>query len=315
MKCFIAIDGGGSATRCAIADEERIVHQTMGPTAKPLLVGMQQSGRMLFDAVLNLCAVSDIPFNLVRGISVGMSGVWDSSDVKKLSDELYAAANAQMYAMPRMSLCSDVEIAHQGAFGDEPGILVIAGTGSIAVCRDADGRLQRVGGYGPIAGDEGSGSWIGQRALAHVIRCSDGRARPGHLYEYMRQALDFTLPDDVRELALRWHRQEIAPAQFAPLVFKAAVERDREAVEILHQASVALVELADALAHNVGLRNAPVCFRGGVAEQPSMQRRLLRRLDEAIGLQWADRSGTAIDGALQIARSLGVKKNPVVVTA
>ncbi len=308
MKSFIAIDGGGSTTRCAIADETSIVCTLDAATAKPLVVGVQQSARILFDTILQICAVSDIPFARLRGVAIGMSGVWEATEVKELTDQLYAIANAQMYALPRLVITSDVDIAHRGAFADKPGILVIAGTGSIAVCRDPEGQLHRVGGYGPMIGDEGSGSWIGQRALSHVLRCCDGRSRPGHLFSYVAEYLHLNLPDQARDLAMLMHHQHLQSADLAPLVFRAAVERDRDAIEILHEASIALVELADALARNVGLRNAPVCFRGGIAEQASMQRRLLRRMDEVIGLRWVDCTGTALDGAMEMARALDVKK-------
>ncbi len=311
MKTYVAIDGGGSGTRCAIADESTILAQCEAPVAKPLLVGTQQSAKVLFDVILQCCALADVPYNRIRSMVIGMAGVWEAHEVKELGDQLYAVANAQMYALPRLLITSDVDIAHHGVFGSQPGILVVAGTGSMAVFRDRDNKLLRCGGYGPIVGDEGSGTWISQRALTYVLRCCDGRERPGPLFDLVRSTLALDLPSQARDLALLIQRQELRVAEIAPLVFQAAIDRDRVALDILHQASIALVELAEALARTINVRSVPVSFVGSIAEQPSMRRRLLRRLDEVRILRWMDSDATALDGAIDKARSLAGSKDAV----
>jgi N-acetylglucosamine kinase-like BadF-type ATPase len=97
-------------------------------------------------------------FSGLRRLTLGSTGLWNPE----------SRANARRLLRPcagRVVAVSDVELAHAAAFGGGPGLLVVAGTGSIAAARDRRGRWQRAGGWGQLLGDEGSGFWIGRAAL------------------------------------------------------------------------------------------------------------------------------------------------------
>ena len=90
---------------------------------------------------------------------VAARGVWTAAERARAERRLAGLAR-------RVQAISDVEAAFRGALGDQAGVLVLAGTGSIALGRDALGRWARAGGLGPLVGDEGSAFWIGRRWIA-----------------------------------------------------------------------------------------------------------------------------------------------------
>ena len=94
----------------------------------------------------------------LEGLTVGATGLWRPADREFLARKLRSQAK-------KVRAFSDLELAHDAAFHGEAGILVIGGTGAIALGRGASGRTARAGGLGALLGDEGSGFWIGRRAL------------------------------------------------------------------------------------------------------------------------------------------------------
>src|SRR5213078_4483038 len=75
----------------------------------------------------------------------------------------------------RVLVVNDALIALAAGAGDDPGIVIISGTGSIVYGRNERVEAARAGGWGHMIGDEGSGYWIGREALAAVMRAGDGR--------------------------------------------------------------------------------------------------------------------------------------------
>lgn len=303
MSYYCAIDGGGTQTRCAIADATRVLGEHTAPSAKPARRGYEESGLLLFDAILAACADADVPFNLLKGISIGMSGVWTEHERSQLREALYAAAHAAMYPLPRILLASDIENAVMGALGNDHGVVVISGTGSVAIGRNSSGALLRVGGYGPELGDEGSGAWIGRAAFQHMVRAVDGREQHTELTRRLASILQIHSADDVR-VFIGDHRFDMAFfAELAPCVFEHAMHGLDEARDIIHKAAEELCLLAHGASAHFSAQPVPVCFLGSIAEQELMSHTLRQHIQADRTLQWAEPRGTALDGALARARS------------
>ncbi|HVC09891.1 MAG TPA: BadF/BadG/BcrA/BcrD ATPase family protein [Elusimicrobiota bacterium] len=138
-----------------------------GSLLRACLVG--RDGRVLRRARMTAPRLDDVP-KIVRsikrrwrvesldGLVLGGTGIWTGAKKRELRAALRKTAR-------RARVLSDVEMAHQAAFGAGPGILVVAGTGSIAFGRSPQGRTARAGGWGALLGDEGSAFWIGREAL------------------------------------------------------------------------------------------------------------------------------------------------------
>jgi glucosamine kinase len=225
----VGVDGGGTALRALVLDggakalarlQSASVHLTGG---SPGLVSAAV-GELVQEAVAR--AGATLP---VAALWAGMAGAGQEGVRGELERALGEAGLAE-----RVGVGTDVEAAFTDAFGDGAGLLLMAGTGSIAWGRSEDGRQARVGGWGWLLGDEGSGYAIGIEAMKRVARSADGRAPATGL---SRRLLDRLRLDDADDL-IAWSSRapRAAVAGLVPDIHAAAIEGDEAAAEILEDA-------------------------------------------------------------------------------
>jgi N-acetylglucosamine kinase-like BadF-type ATPase len=214
--------------------------------------------------------------------------------------ELHAALRSEGVAK-FIAVTTDVEIALVAAFGDGSGIVVSAGTGSIAVARDHDGVLHRLGGYGWQMGDEGSGYSIGRAALGAASRARDGRSPATALEQRLLEAArcgDF-------DALVRWAAAATPGevASLAPHVLEVAAAGDPVAQGIADYAARELSLLALLLAerlHDDG--PTPVALTGGLLETiPTLRRAVLAKLADQPLLRPLGEPVDAVLGAIALA--------------
>jgi N-acetylglucosamine kinase-like BadF-type ATPase len=218
--------------------------------------------------------------------------------------ELAKALRAENLAT-RVEVTTDVELALAGAFESGPGIVVSAGTGSIAVGRDTKGGRRRIGGYGWQMGDEGSGYAIGRAALGAVSRAHDGRSPRTALTDYVLTA---TRSQDFDAL-VRW-AASASPAEIAslaPHVLDVAGQGDPLAQGIADYAARELSQLAICLLPQLEAEPpVGVALTGGLlTEDRPLRRTVLARLGEEPGLKPVDGPVDAVVGALRLAAKTG----------
>src|SRR2546422_9701649 len=162
---LLGVDAGGSHTAVAIGDQRgRVLARADGPGSAMRPGGAERSAAVILDVARR--AVTQAKVMLPASIAlVGAAGAGRPPEQEALAAAIKAAGVAE-----RVDVRGDTEIALAAAFGDGPGILINAGTGSIAYARGADGRLHRAGGHGWQLGDEGGGYWLGRRGLAAAAR-------------------------------------------------------------------------------------------------------------------------------------------------
>jgi glucosamine kinase len=168
------------------------------------------------------------------------------------------------HAAAHIVIVGDAEALMTDAFGNEPGVLVVAGTGSIAWARAADGTQVRVGGWGLHIGDEGSGYAIGEAALRAVARAADGRAPATDLTAAVLEQLWLTNTADLIGWAARASKADVA--SLAPRTLRCAEHGDPAATQIRDDAVGELVLLATTAAHRIGLLQPHVALAGGLVE-------------------------------------------------
>lgn len=211
-------------------------------------------------------------FGPVDEVIVGAAGALAVPDsARALGDALLRSLRAQ-----RVTVTSDAVIAHAGALNGEPGVVLIAGTGIVAVAIDANGALRTVDGWGPWLGDEGGGTWIGAAGLRAALRGHDGRGPSTTLLDAARARFGppETWPAQLTDAA--------ALASFAPDVI--AAKGDAAALAIISAAAEALAVTASAAG------DGPVAMVGGLAGIEALRERL----------DLIPAAGDALDGALRL---------------
>jgi glucosamine kinase len=212
-------------------------------------------------------------------LCVGVAGVGREPERQALWQALASRELAE-----DVVIHTDISIALDDAFGEGPGVLLVSGTGSIAYGRGPSGQVARCGGWGPVCGDEGSGQWIGRRALSVVTAAADGREPETALIGAVLTAAQVNEPQEL----IAWAAQA-SPAQLAslaPVVSSVADAGDLRANAILSLAVEELVLHVRTLARELfGDERAatPVAFTGGMLTKGStLRKRLEHRLKSAV---------------------------------
>src|SRR5262245_37808748 len=210
MKVVLAIDGGGSRTRCLTIDSSGSVlgHSESGPS-NHLLVNEEIVRRSLAEATRKALSSCGLNNNAVACLSAGLAGVdFDGADAPPME------ALLKDLGFDSLVINGDMVIAHAGALQSRPGVVALAGTGSVTLGIGSDGKRVKVGGWGPIYGDEGSAYRIGQMALRAAARAYDGRGSATRLTDALLTALGLT---DFRQTVARVYVQRMESREIAAL--------------------------------------------------------------------------------------------------
>jgi phenylacetic acid degradation operon negative regulatory protein len=236
--------------------------------------------------------------------AVGASGIEAGSPVQSEGQALAAAALE--LPMTRLAVTGDERTALRGAFPAGPGIVVISGTGTIAVGRDGRGREHRCAGWGWLLDGAGSAMDIGRDGLALSLRMADGREPLSPLLDALWRGLELDPADPqaaqrIKAMVVDPHFGAAGFAKLAPLVNRLAEEGDQQAITILEHNAAALAAMAAAVATSLELQSAPICAMGGALEHLGELRRrfaalLASRLE---GSSLVSANGDACQGALR----------------
>ena len=256
------MDGGGTKTRAVVAADggRRVLGKGQAGPANPLRVGVAEAAAAVREAVERACAAAGVRRTELAAAKVGLAGV-KRADLRAAM----RAALAELGIKP-LEVVPDSEIALYAATEGRPGLVVIAGTGSICCGRNVRGRQACAGGWGPVAGDEGSGSWIARRGLQAVAKATDGRgprtALVGPACDYFNVAAPEDLATAVYAPSITNHRI----AGFGRFVIEAAKRRDPVSREIVEGAGRELALAAGAVIRKLRMQREgfAVGYVGGV---------------------------------------------------
>jgi glucosamine kinase len=233
MNHFLAIDAGGTKTRCLLADESQVLGRAATGSVKLMRVGETEASARLQAMLTEVSLASGVALKDVAQTCIGLAGLTIDAVREWAEREIGKSVGGSLL------LAGDEEIALDGAFRGGPGILIIAGTGSNALGRAADGAMYHAGGWGPALGDEGSGFWIGQEALRAGFWAKDR----GVSTDLLTDIGEFWGAKSVGEIV------EMANARpgpdfpaLAPVVVRCAEAGDELAAAVLERAGVELAE-------------------------------------------------------------------------
>ena len=255
----LGIDGGGTGTRWRLADAEG---GTLGEGSLRPLTGhvFEPSSRAAAEAVVAEIAAAVRAAGKPDRICAGITGLSTGSETAAMISGWLA--HAFELSADAVQVVDDMRIAYRAAFRPGEGILVYAGTGSVAMHLAEDGKVERAGGHGYLIDDAGGGYWIGRQALAAVLRAADEGRDAGTLGREIGLAIGGLGWDRVRRFVYGGGRAAVATLTHA--VAKAAARDDDSAVTILSSAGEELARLARVLLGRLG-RSQPVALAGGAS--------------------------------------------------
>lgn len=279
-RLYLGVDGGQSSTTALIADEKgRVIGQGHGGPCDHVsgVEGRNRFFTALGDCLEQACREAAIDAETVAfaAACLGFSG--GAADKEAYSRELIRSS---IYKVTH-----DAEIALSGATAGEPGIIIIAGSGSMAFGRNAEGETARAGGWGYIFGDEGGAFDLTRQALRAALKAEEGWGPPTRAREMLLEASGAR---DANDLLHRFYTAEFPRkriASYAPLVTQAAEEGDAMALRILADAAAKLAWFVEGVYERLFQAGTvvPVAHIGGVFKSARLLKQFADRIRQDLG--------------------------------
>lgn len=272
MSLYLGLDGGGRKTNATLVDDTgRLVTEAVGGASNPLRSSLTRALTALDDAAARAMEKAGAEVGDVRAVTAGVAGAGRPRVARRI-----AAFLSTRFRGAEIEAVTDLDIALDAVAETGPAIVLLSGTGSAALGRDAAGRTARAGGWGPWFSDQGSAFDIGRRALATMARRRDSGLPPSRL--------DQAVFAEIGHRDWQWLVDEVArkPLQRLPALFPAVVAAAEAGSEtarsILTESAARLTELAGMVIGRLELGSAdfPVSCVGGVWGRT-------RFLDEDVG--------------------------------
>jgi N-acetylglucosamine kinase-like BadF-type ATPase len=216
----IGMDGGATKTAAMLSDLSGnvLAEETSGPS-NPQVVGFEKVAEVIVGLAEELAGRAGCKTNDIVSLIAGLAGAGRDGDKDQVKAAVASEAKRRKAVLGRVGIETDGRIALEGAFKGKSGIIIIAGTGSFALAKDHKGSTHRVGGWGRILGDEGSGYTIGRDGLNAVTKHLDGRGKPTLLTALIDQRFGLS---NHEKIIGSIYRSSFDVATVAPLVVEAA---------------------------------------------------------------------------------------------
>jgi N-acetylglucosamine kinase-like BadF-type ATPase len=292
----IGIDAGGTKTVCRLADQDgKVLAEARGAGAN-----LQNTGERHVETVLQQLMTETIQQAGAwpAVVCLGMAGVDRVGDAAVVSGIL-----ARLAPTSEVVVVNDALIALEAGVPGGPGVVIIAGTGSIAYGRSRAGRAARAGGWGYLLGDEGSGYWLGRQSLRAVVRSADGRGPHTLLTARVLAHYGVSRPQELVREIYDGRFQPSTVAAIAPAVQLAADDGDEIALHLIDTGARELSLAARSVCDQLALSHGPVVLAGGMFRAvPRMRQRVVAHLTGRWpGMLVTSLTGEPADGAVSLA--------------
>ncbi|WP_315787016.1 N-acetylglucosamine kinase [Fischerella sp. JS2] len=247
MSYVLGIDGGGSKTICVLMNHQKeVVGRGEAGASNYQIIGVEAAITSIQTAIIAALNLTDTI--TVNAICLGLAGVGRSADIEIIKGILEYLQNSGYIPIiwslksSNIIITNDALIALVGGIGNDVGIVVAAGTGSIVLGQNQQGNTKRVGGWGYLLGDEGSAYKIAVAGMQAALKYYDGREIKTRILADLKQHLGLARIEDLIEVVYRrgWGVKEIAA--LAPIVDNAAAVGDEVANQIIDSAVQELVK-------------------------------------------------------------------------
>jgi glucosamine kinase len=297
VPIVVGVDAGGSSTSVVVERDGVASDAFEGDPANVRRAGVENAAASIARAVASATRGDRVDAMVVGAAGAGYDDV---------ATALEGALRTRITGA-RVRVCDDAKIALRAAVHEGDGILLLAGTGSIAYAIAGE-KTFRSGGHGFLLGDEGSGAAIGAAAVRLLLRVYDGRARRDGFIEALESMLDSDDAEDVIQTIYGDPDPVRKVASLAPVVVGCASDGERDATKIVQAAALELADLLRAVVRLSGLsqREVPVVFAGGLLGQNSLLTYLLetRVVNEYPSFHLVKNPPAPEYGALALARAM-----------
>ncbi|MEP6820430.1 MAG: BadF/BadG/BcrA/BcrD ATPase family protein [bacterium] len=262
-RAVVGVDGGGTKTLAVVLDSDfRVLGEGLAGPSNPLRVGIATAAAAIREAIDRGCEAAQLRRTDLIAAEIGLAGARRRELNARMREALLGLGIGEIVVV------GDADIALYGATEGEPGVIVIAGTGSICCGINARRKTLCAGGWGPIAGDEGAGAWIARRALRAIAHAVDGRGPATSLTNAACAYFHVSDPNDLSTAIYAPTMTNEWLAGFGKNVIDAAKAKDRVAREILCEGGRELGAAAAAVIRNLKLETETfqVAYVGGVFE-------------------------------------------------
>ncbi len=230
---FISIDGGGSKTEICIFEQQTQQMRIL----KCGTININQIGETGFANVM-FSIFEQLPLNDKCNIYAGIPGYGQSSEIDRYINIIFKKyLNAHKY-----TIINDVELAHYASLGLEDGILILSGTGSMALAINGKKKIT-CGGWGYLIGDEGSAFQIGLSAINHLSHVFDGIEKKSILSKMLCKTYKFDFSSKLVNFVYKSNNYRKEIATISQVVDLAAIEGCKVAISILNDASLDLIKM------------------------------------------------------------------------
>ncbi len=302
MKYYIGIDGGGTKTRLKMVDVNgNMVFEELGGGSNPYTVAPEAAEQLLKSMISK--ALSHLPpSGELGGICIGAAGADTDADYAFFTRVLKEAAKSD-----KVLAVNDGYASMFATLKEAPGVVIAAGTGSICWGKNDKGDVVRMGGWGYLFSDEGSGYSMVSDALDVVCRTIDGRASKGALLlEKLMDSFGVNTHEElISEIYLSPTPQSIAA--YFPLVAEAAAAKDPLALDVIDRGMDALVELAASAARHLGMYPVfTIGMTGSILTSVQITRELFmqKMVERFPKCTIIEEKADNVDGAIFLARTL-----------
>jgi N-acetylglucosamine kinase-like BadF-type ATPase len=304
MKYLIVFDCGATKTDCALADiNGNILYTTTGGAANFLVSGTEGTSGIIMSLLNDCIKKFNTDYSEIENIVIGAAGAGRKKDAEKLKSSLLDIFSSDGIKIKSLKVVSDAQIALEGAFPNEAGCILIAGTGSIIYGKDENGNIYRAGGFGRLIGDEGSGFSIGRKGLQAAAKYYDDRGDETLIVKLIKEKYSIKTAD---ELITKVYKENFDIASIAEVVIIAAKNEDQVAHHILLEESRELIHHISTMMKKMNVIDLRVSFAGSLISNKNFYSDMLRdKIKTSLpSVKIVAPKYSPIDGAILLAKEI-----------
>jgi len=296
-KFFIGIDSGGTKTELAVSESgEKIIFRKKSDSIHYSSYGREKTAVHLGKIISEFLKASGLDLNNCGGICIGISGARERSDKSGLRKRLCG-----ILGFRKIIIESDTVIAQYGAFKGNDGLILICGTGSI-LHGTINGKPLRIGGWGRIIGDYGSGYETGKAALRHLVSEYDSGKKISALSEAIEKRFSLSRNNIIKKI----YHGHFDLQKIAPLILEFAERGNKDAASIIDESLNGLIRHIEILAAKSRKAATDLAFTGSIIENDNiLSRKLKRRIRQKFGrkINLVNKIHTPSEGAILLAKN------------